>query len=717
MKNIFNIIGHDLRKCTSSVVAMITIMGLCIIPCLYAWFNIFSNWSPYDSDATGRISVVVANEDKGANAVGIEINVGEKIVSALQANDAIGWKFADSSKEALDGVYASDYYAALIIPEDFSSDALSFISGSLENPKLIYYENEKKNAIAPKITGKAKTAVQEEVNAAFVQTLAGYVADAVSVAEASGYDPQDIFADLSNRIELLSERLDDCIVMLDAASSLSDAADSLLKVSGALTDSAGDAVTSEKKVLDTASTIAPENDSAYTQAIDSVTRINSQTRSNLSALDSRLEAVYQDKDLYNSFVENELDTQKKLVAEMQKSNSSAAESLKTLGLNTLASQFEEQNKDLEAIAAKLDLLVPATDENWPEMQQNVQDIRTIIAGSKGAAIDTALKTDNLSELDRKLRTALQQTSASIEGMKQSLTGLGGILEQLGGVFDGYGSSLGKLDKGVAGTRSNLIAMRSNLDVLAELMAAVAGNQDLAEADSILSENSGRFASYLASPVKMDTSVIYPIETYGSAMAPFYTVLAQWVGALLTAVLIKVKVKERKDLVKPRLYQKFFGRYGLYLIIGLAQALIVSLGDLLYVKIQCLHPVLFVLQACMNGICFMMINYALVFALDNIGMAAGVIILVLQVAGSGGTYPVEVLPDVFKVLYPFMPFRYSMTAMRECIGGTFDHTYAKCMGTLALFFVGSVILGQLLYKPALWINRLIAESKQKSDIML
>jgi putative membrane protein len=154
-----------------------------------------------------------------------------------------------------------------------------------------------------------------------------------------------------------------------------------------------------------------------------------------------------------------------------------------------------------------------------------------------------------------------------------------------------------------------------------------------------------------------------------------------------------------------------------MFIGLAQALIVSLGDLLYVDIQCHHPVLFVLQACMNGIVFTMINYALTFALENIGLGIGVIILVLQVAGSGGTYPVEVLPRIFKILYPVMPFRYSMNAMRECIGGTYDHTYAKCMGVLCLFFIGSVLLGLILHRPASWLNRLIQEGKDKSEIML
>ena len=181
MKNIIEIIKNDFNKLTKSVVALIIIMGLCLIPCLYAWFNIFSNWDPYEKDATSRIPVAVANEDKGADVLNVYINVGEKITTALEANDDIGWVFVKDKESAVKGVASGKYYAALVIPKDFSNDALSFKDGKLDNPDLEYYENEKKNAIAPKITGKAKTAVTEEINKAFVETIAKYASEATKV--------------------------------------------------------------------------------------------------------------------------------------------------------------------------------------------------------------------------------------------------------------------------------------------------------------------------------------------------------------------------------------------------------------------------------------------------------------------------------------------------------------------------------------------------------
>ena len=208
---------------------------------------------------------------------------------------------------------------------------------------------------------------------------------------------------------------------------------------------------------------------------------------------------------------------------------------------------------------------------------------------------------------------------------------------------------------------------------------------------------------------MKTKTVYKVKNYGSIMAPFYTILAQWVGALLATVLIKTKIKRDK---KYKTYEKFFGRYGIFLFIGLAQGLIVSLVDVLYIGIQCPHPVLFVLAACVISLCFTMINYALVFALDNIGLALAVIILVLQVAGSGGLYPVEVLPKVFQKLYPFMPFHYALDAMKECICGMYRYTYIKSLGVLLLFTIVFSLLGLLLYKPALKLNELVDNSKKE-----
>ena len=714
MKNILNIMRHDLKKITGSVVAIITVMGLCLVPCCYAWFNILSNWAPYESEATGRISVAVANMDEGSNAAGFKINVGEKITEALGANEDIGWIFVESDKEAVEGVRSGDYYAALVIPEDFSTGVLSFMSGDLTNPELKYYENEKKNAVAPKITGKAKTAVQEEVNAAFVETLAGYVSDAASVAEASGLDPQEMLADLADRIDDLSKDITSCIALADAAAGLTDASGSLLDVSGEYIGSTHDVFAANDKLLAEAQEELAKIKRADTTKIDDAVKKIEDTADALNTFDTvMVEILSADDSAYEKFLKNKRNTWVKNVNTHKTRADEQAGMLEEEGFTALSEKFTELSETLGDISAGLESLNEGMKyaEREPVIKKISEDndkaIRLIIE------IREQIKTD----IDTNLSTALMNAKTSLSGFRKIMSGADKGLSSLSRNLGTYEDSLGKLSSSINKTSDGLDSLQDGAASLSDLLMNASGNDLLRELNNLMANDETAVAEYLANPVRMETEVFWPIENYGSAMAPFYTVLAQWVGALLTAVLIKVKVKKRDSLNNLKLHEWYFGRFGLYLLIGIAQALVVSAGDLLYVRIQCAAPLRFVLLACINSIVFMMINYALVFALDNIGLGAGVIILVLQVAGSGGTYPVEVLPGIFRVLYPFMPFRYAMDAMRECIGGMYGNTYQTCIGILLLFALFSVAFGLALYTPAKRLNEAIAASKAKSEIML
>ncbi len=715
MSNIVKIMKHDLRKVTGSVVAIIIIMGLCIVPCLYAWFNIFSNWSPYEAEATGRIRVSVASNDPGVDVMGLYINVGDKIIEALEANDSIGWTFPESSEAAIESVRAGDCYAALIIPDGFSEDVMSFIGGDLTNPRLIYYENEKKNAIAPKITGKAEAAVREQVNSTFVETLMGYVSDGASVVKATGADPQEILTDLSGKVEALSDKLDSCIVITKAAASLSDSAHNLLSTSDVMIGSTQSMIGQSKRIADSASDSLDkisylgqeEQEDAANQTDDILEALDKMTTMIGRVIDGRIS--------YAVFVKLHVPDLQKDASRLKTDADKRASQLKEAGFTALggkfsdlADKFGEIWQDLEDMKSVDPKDIDAREQSISALQEDIDRAGEMTAGIRDY-IDTLLKA--------KYNKALRDTRDAIRGVSRLCRTTYSDLGEVSSLLTGFDNSLADLEQSLDRTNASVQNIQDSMGTVSGVMQDASGSRLLSELSTIFANDDAAVAEYLAEPVRMNTEVIYPIREYGSAMAPFYTVLAQWVGALLTAVLIKVKIRKEGDFSGIRLHEHFFGRYGLYLFVGLAQALIVSLGDLLYIGIQCVSPVRFVLAACLNGIAFTMINYALVFALDNIGLAAGVIILVIQVAGSGGTYPVEVLPKVFQVLYPFMPFRYAMDAMRECVAGMYANTYAKCMGMLCVTIAISIAFGLALYYPALWLNRLIAESKEKSEIML
>ena len=713
MKNILNIARYDLKKITGSVVAIITIMGLCLVPCSYAWFNILSNWAPYELEATGRIAVAVANADEGATVAGVTVNVGDKIVDALKANDDIGWVFVESDSAAKKGVRSGKYYAALVVPENFSRDVLSFSNGDLTNPKLKYYENEKKNAIAPKITGKAEQAVREEVNAAFVETRAGYVSDAASVAEATGADPTVMLADLAEKVDSLARDIQSCIILSQSAASLTVAAGGLMDASGSLIDSTQGVLDQNDKLLDDLANAVPQYQ-ADTKVRDAAAKLAEHTKKNMDTILTGIEAALAEPDglAYDAFIAAK-PANMLMVKTAQDNATTHANNLSKAGYTDLAANFTQLSTDLGTVYSELDALSTdmSTEERTAALEQLKKDIEKV--NTDIDTINELVKTDIESDLAK----ALSNTKKSIANYRTSLKTANSDLGSLSKLMSAYGGALGDLEGSVNKTTASLKALQNGAGNLSGILSGAAGNELLQKLMDLMGNDESAVAEYLSNPIKMDTEVIWPVENYGSAMSPFYTVLAQWVGALLTAVLIKVKVKKRDDLVNLKLHESFFGRYGVYLLIGITQGLVVALGDLLYVRIQCQHPLLFVLAACVNGMVFMMVNYALVFALDNIGMALGVIFLVLQVAGSGGTYPIEVLPPVFKAMYPFMPFRYSMDAMRECIAGMYDGIYWKCLGILMIFFVVSILFGLAFYRPALWLNNLIAESKAKSEIML
>src|SRR5574344_1575974 len=179
MKNIFRIFKNDMKKITVNIIAFIVIIGLCVLPALYAWFNIAANWDPYAN--TGDLAVAVYSEDVGYEVNSIKINCGDQITDNLKKNTQMGWTFVNDKDTAIDGVKSGKYYAAVIIPEDFTEKLCSLISGTFTQSEIQYYVNEKKNAIAPKITDKGVSAIQNQVDASFVSTITQTVATTLNV--------------------------------------------------------------------------------------------------------------------------------------------------------------------------------------------------------------------------------------------------------------------------------------------------------------------------------------------------------------------------------------------------------------------------------------------------------------------------------------------------------------------------------------------------------
>ena len=225
------------------------------------------------------------------------------------------------------------------------------------------------------------------------------------------------------------------------------------------------------------------------------------------------------------------------------------------------------------------------------------------------------------------------------------------------------------------------------------------------------------AEFVSSPVKLQTVPVYPVEHYGSAASPFYTILAIWVGALFLVAIIHVGVKPIDPGDHYKEYERYFGRYLLFFLIGQAQTLLTILGNLYYIEIQCQHKFLYWLAAAVASAAFSCFMYSVTFAFGNVGEALAIVVMVIQVAGSGGTFPIEALPKVFQWIYPFLPFQFGMKAFKECIAGMYGVDYWINVGKMVLFLIIALLLGLALEPPFRKLNHRIEKSKEKTGLMI
>ncbi len=388
----------------------------------------------------------------------------------------------------------------------------------------------------------------------------------------------------------------------------------------------------------------------------------------------------------------------------------------------LLNKIEEKLKAIEVSTPSLTKYIDDAIAKLEEIRQKVDQIED--PGIRQEIIDkinemrdvirTAILTFNENVTDH-ITGAANSAQAALNEIQNVLMGSAGKVNGVADTLRGYSSALGDGMTSIDAAISLSDTVYEYLSNFADDVRRFVDSDGFKRLMEVLEDNPDGLADYLTSPVDMRTEIVYEISDYGSAMSPYYIMLALFVGSLLAATMIKVPVNY-PELGRTRGIQRYFGRFTLFLGIGILQALVTSLGCLYYVGIQCVAPGRFILACMICSLNFVFMNYSFVYALDNIGMALSVIIMVIQVAGSGGSYPYHVLPQFFQDLYNFMPFHYGMDMIRETIGGFYDGTYARCAIILLLMCVLFMVLGLVLYYPARKLNAAIAKSKEATGVM-
>lgn len=660
--NIFAVIRSDIKRLSKSVVAVVCVLGLALIPCLYAWFNIMSNWDPYMQDSTKNLKIAVANEDTGTNFMGLDLNVGNLIIERLKSNDQIDWQFPDSAQAVMDGLNSGDYYAGLVIPESFSSDMLGFTDGEFESPEIIYYDNQKLNAVASRVTDRAQGIVKDQVNGVFLATLVEELSTFTSVFSSTGIDAKETLDELNDQLENIKSDLRAYVSIMDSMA--------------AVTQSAAN-------VAGMANSLLP----------DVVNMLNNSRRS-ISDMQDRLSTSKEDVIYAADAIRN------------------SSEELR----NTIERLDQATNGDPAGAGGSY--------VDWDAIYGEGG-----ITDYEGEILDDLYYDVNkqLHESVIRFDDILQQTNidsnliSSMTTLQSSLDNLDSLLAQIESDVDSQSYTLSQFTTALNSCTQSINGTRTVMNNMLQLVGNVQSNiNDLRSSESIsnlldlMQNDVSTLVEYLSSPANLEVVRVYALDHFGSGMAPFYTVLAIWASALLSVSLMHPHIKNKNEFPNLTTTQSFFGRYFTFFAIGQLTALITVLGNLYYIGIQCYNPFLFWLAAALTSLVATLINYGLVFAFSNIGEAFSIILLVLQVAGSGGTYPMEMLPKLFQVLYDIMPFKYSMNAMRETIAGSYNGTYVKCILVLVLMAVVIVPASIALHKVFKPMLKRVSDSKAKTE---
>ena len=729
MKKSFQIFKRDLGRLFRNRAAVLILVGISVLPSLYAWFNIAANMDPYGN--TKGIQVAIANEDKGADSEQMSLDAGQNIVDNLKKNDQLGWKFVDA-KESKKGVRSGKYYAAIVIPDNFSESLLSILSGDIKQPKLDYYINEKKNAIAPKITDTGASTIQQEINDTFTSVAAESISELLSkeAGELSGKVSEEnsslikAIADTRKNLDEYNKVLENFQKTVDKSDEIMASAVSTLDQVTVTAESGAKAIEDSGNVLADTRTAVGQFSTEFsnglsngetllndtyvsasaklgvfeTKAGQALTAVDNSLSTASSLLDKNQELLEQLKEL-NDKIQGHTELGQQIsavigqkITELENQNASLQElvsSLKTgnQGIQNAVTTAKNTRTSLEKLAK--------------ESKDSLQNYRTNLDQKILPQLNQSL--DSLASLSGNLSAALTGVEPTVEQLKTILNQLNDSLKSSASALGQTGDVLTQVDESLASVQTDLNALQSS-----EMYQKLTSLEGL-DADSI--------ADFMSSPVSIKSNVLYDVENYGSGMTPFYTNLALWVGGLILVSILKQEVDKDEKVRKFTAGQAYFGRWLLFVAVGLVQGLIVCVGDILLLKVQCVHPVAFVCVGVFCSFVYVNLIYALALTFKHIGKALGVVLVILQIPGSAGTYPIEMTPAFFQRLHPLLPFSYGIGAMRECIAGFYKNNYAKDLLTLLLFLLLAFFIGLVLRPLLMNLNHLFDKRLAETDLML
>ena len=848
MRNVFRVFKNDMRVLSRHFFALTIVIAIAFLPALYAWFNIYAFWDPYSK--TNQVEVaVVCNDQDYMDSDGKIINIGRDLVTELKDNETFGYVFIDDADKAIEGVYAGDYYAAVVIGPDFTYNMYNFLTTDMYKPTISFYQNEKQNAVAVKIVEAAATEIKQSVNQKYISAIVETLFDKLNAfsddvqGNSSAEQLKNTLVKINNNLESYSGTIDRFIsannALIDTLQRTNSTINYSIYLIGnerlniskqivyiegtktdlalineevnnmllGLQDSIQDAIYKLDRLYEgttddaeAAKQALAELEKQYQELIDYLTHsglTNPEVEDALTALNKLTEKITELRDklglnnpadanqinvlaAHNADAINAIQTDYENVAvpkvyeavtgnkyEDLTSPTSSTQDMdslmnfmvedtgeridsiqKNIAVASSSSNAEVRNEALRS--AQSDAAVVEQEMSALSVAFNAVETASGTSSGTAASVDAAAEdaktaSDILDDILNGNRdidlindlqlvydtlgtvrvtltetvypahdTLLSNLQDSLGDVSSLLLDLNGILGKSTPIVSELGNTFGAVNNALIQVQDLLASYSSRINDFIDLLNGSDDNGVVQGIFDFFNVDPESIGAFLSSPLSMRIETIYPIESYGAGMAPFYTILAIWVGCVMINAIMKID--SPVELLGATPAQKFLGRYLLFFLISQAQALVITVGDILVLGINCQHPGLFILAGAASSLACSMIAYCLAVIFGNVGKMLSVVIMIIQIAGSGGSYPIELLPEFFQEIYLLFPFPYAINAMREAIAGLYGNQYLVYMLLLLLFFAVFLVLGLTLKRPLSGMSEYMDEQLEKTEMM-
>ena len=583
---------------------------------------------------------------------------------------------------------AGDYYAAVVIDRQFTRNMYRMLTDWTGKPAITYYENAKKNAVAAKITDTAVETLKHSISENYLEVVISSIMEQSNLL-AADLNTEDPEAAVKGVLYQAQDLLHASLHMMDAFQKAGNGG-----VSPSNAAAVEDAIAAINRHL-------PDGDTLHKTAAEIQLELNAALARAERALEKLQDAI-ENAPAPGSSREELLKAADRMESAAASLEQWAAD-LERIGTDITMAQAEDARQTAarcRELVGQLRALAEA-----PDAKDILNDCDRLITDIRGMVDQIPV---TAAALQKQLSVVSGQVADTMEGvaaLNADAKALKTALKQTG---DAAGAAMGLL-------RPATEKLLSSLEETLEGLQEYTDEQFRGTLLKILGGDPLVYGQYFPEMVQTRIHTVYPVANYGSAMTPFYTVLSIWVGGVILSSIVKVHART-DGLIDPKPAELFFGRYLFFFVISQIQSIVIVSGDLYLLKVQCLHPGMMYLTGALTAFTFSLLIYSLAISFGDVGKALVVVIMVMQIAGSSGTFPIELLPEIYQKIYRFFPFHYAIDAMRECICGMYGSYYLQQVGFLLLFAAAALVIGLLVRRPFMGLGHFMEEKLEETELL-